>query len=437
MEIFRRFGNFAENPMFTFDVGTSVRDIALSKLSTRTCGTNEKGFRHVEEHKMCRRKRRKLKEWWNIASNYRNSGISMEEEERRRLHPVKSKKINLMKKDVLASKKSKEAEKQLKTIALQRPCSVQLERIKIQNLLSPSQISSIFGQHLQRRSTPTKKETIKDLVRMIKSEPEENRNKTAAPGIRMLLEKTHRRRCAFFFFRFVRLFKIYFLRYAVAFISSLTSSHENLTIGDKVSTKEKPLHKFDLEEPAPQQTKRNPENSLSCDEKNSRKNKCSKEESQSAQCHKLKKRIKAYSDEKSGIVDSITIVKVVKSEYSEIGPTPKVEVGSEYCEIVPRVQVKSEYSENVPRVKEESEHFGMVPSAEVKSEYSEIFPPFEEVKHQCEEFVHLSKGTLNLQVPSRLVGVWVAFDSTFLPTLNTVFVFRLNKDRQVQINTLI
>ena len=370
------------------------------------------------------RQRRKLRGRWIIAFNYRNFGISMEEEERRRLHPVKSKKINLMKKDVLASKKSKEAEKQLKTIALQRPCSVQLERIKIQNLLSPSQISSIFGQQFQRRSTPTKKETIKDLVRMIKSEPEENTNKAAAPGIRMLLEKTHRRRCAFFFFRFVRLFKIYFLRYAVAFISSLTSSHENLTIGDKVSTKEKPLHKFDLEEPAPQQTKRNPENSLSCDEKNSRKNKCSKEESQSAQCHKLKKRIKAYSDEKSGIVDSITIVKVVKSEYSEIGPTPKVEVGSEYCEIV-------------PRVKEESEHFGMVPSAEVKSEYSEIFPPFEEVKQQSEEFVHISKGTLNLQVPSRLVGVWVAFDSTFLPTLNTVFVFRLNKDRQVQINTLI
>ena len=436
--------------MFTFDVGTSVRDIALSKLSTRTCGTSEKGFRHVEPDKMCRRQRRKLKEWWNIASNYRNSGISIEEEERRRLHPVKSKKINLMKKDVLASKKSKEAEKQLKTIALQRPCSVQLERIKIQNLSSPSQISSIFGQNIQRRSTPTEKETIKDLVRMIKREPEENRNKTAAPGIRLFLEKTHRRRCVFFFFQFVCLPKIYLLRYAVAFTSSLAPSHENLTIGDKVSTEEKPPHKLELEEPASQETKKNPENSLSCDEKNSRKNKCSEEESQSAQCHKLKKRIKAYSDEKSGIVDSITIVKVVKSEYSEIGPTPKVEVGSEYCEIVPRVedvseyceivprvQVKSEYSENVPRVKEESEHFGMVPSAEVKSEYSEIFPPFEEVKHECEEFVHVSKGTLNLQVPSRLVGVWVAFDSTFLPTLNTVFVFRLNKDRQVQINTLI
>jgi len=95
--------------------------------------------------------------------------------------------------------------------------------------------------------------------------------------------------------------------------------------------------------------------------------------------------------------------------------------------------MKSEYSEYVPRVKEESEYSGMVPRAEVKSEYSEIFPPFEEVKHQCEEFVHLSKGTLNLQVPSRLVGVWVAFDSTFLPTLNTVFVFRLNKDGQVDI----
>ena len=181
--------------MFTFGIGG---EIALSKLSTRTCGTSEKGFRHVEPDKECRRQRRKLKGRWNIASNYRNFGISMEEEERRRLHPVKSKKINLIKKDVLASKKSKEAEKQLKTKALQRPCSVQLERIKIQNLLS--QISSIFGQNIQRRSTPTEKETIKDLVRMIKVEPEENRNKTAAPGIRMLLEKTHRQRCAFFFF---------------------------------------------------------------------------------------------------------------------------------------------------------------------------------------------------------------------------------------------
>ena len=112
---------------------------------------------------------------------------------------------------------------------------------------------------------------------------------------------------------------------------------------------------------------------------------------------------------KYGNVDSITIDKVVKSEYSELGP--RVEVDSEYCEIVPRVQVKSEYSE--------------------------IFPPFEEVKHQSEEFVHISKGAFNLQVPSRLVGVWVAFDSIFLPSLNTVFVFRLNKDRQVLINTLI
>ena len=115
-----------------------------------------------------------------------------------------SKKINLMKKDVLASKKSKEAEKQLKTKVLQRPCSVQLERI--------AGISSIFGQHLQRRSTPTEKEPIKDLVRMIKREPEENTNKAAAPGIRMLLEKTHRRRCVFFFFQFVCLLKIYFFK---------------------------------------------------------------------------------------------------------------------------------------------------------------------------------------------------------------------------------
>ena len=193
----------------------------------------------------------------------------------------------------------------------------------------------------------------------------------------------------FSFFNLFVFLRSIFLRYAVAFTSSLAPSHENLTIGDKVST-----------------------------------------------------------EEKSGNVDSITIDNVVKSEYSELGPrvevdseyceiVPRVEVESEYCEIVPRVHVKSEYSEYVPRVKEESEYSGMVPRAEVKSEYSEIFPPFEEVKHQCEEFVHLSKGTLNLQVPSRLVGVWVAFDSTFLPTLNTVFVFRLNKDGQVLTNTLI
>ena len=125
----------------------------------------------------------------------------------------------------------------------------------------------------------------------------------------------------------------------------------------------------------------------------------------------------------------------MKSEYSEY--VPRVKEESEYSGMDPRAEVKSEYSENVPRVKEESEYSGMFRRAVVKTEYSEIFPPFEEVKHQCEEFVHLSKGTLNLQVPSRLVGVWVAFDSTFLPTLNTVFVFRLNKDRQVQINTLI
>ena len=122
------------------------------------------------------------------------------------------------------------------------------------------------------------------------------------------------------FFSFFNLFvflRSIFLRYAVAFTSSLAPSHENLTIGDKVST-----------------------------------------------------------EEKSGNVDSITIDNVVKSEYSELGPrvevdseycevVPRVEVESEteYCEIVPRVHVKSEYSEYVPRVKEESEYSGMVPRA--------------------------------------------------------------------------
>merc|ERR1712013_633861 len=64
---------------------------------------------------------------------------------------------------------------------------------------------------------------------------------------------------------------------------------------------------------------------------------------------------------------------------------------------------------------------------------SEITPTVKETVPALEEVVHLSEGTINLQVPERLIGTWVAFDSSFLPTLNTIFCFRINKDRKVDI----
>ena len=76
-------------------------------------------------------------------------------------------------------------------------------------------------------------------------------------------------------------------------------------------------------------------------------------------------------------------------------------------------------------------------SLRVKVKKSEITPAVKETVPALEEVFHLSEGTINLQVPERLIGTWVAFDSSFLPTLNTIFCFRLNKDRKVRIETFI
>ena len=47
------------------------------------------------------------------------------------------------------------------------------------------------------------------------------------------------------------------------------------------------------------------------------------------------------------------------------------------------------------------------------------------------EVFHLAEGTFKPVLPDHLRGVWVAFDSSFLASLNTVFCFRLTKDGQV------
>ena len=60
----------------------------------------------------------------------------------------------------------------------------------------------------------------------------------------------------------------------------------------------------------------------------------------------------------------------------------------------------------------------------------------EAVKRATKEFSHFWEGVFNTQVPDQLVCVSIVFDSTFIMTLNMVLCFRLNKDRQVQIETL-
>jgi len=49
------------------------------------------------------------------------------------------------------------------------------------------------------------------------------------------------------------------------------------------------------------------------------------------------------------------------------------------------------------------------------------------------EVFHLAEGTFKPVLPDHLRGVWVAFDSSFLASLNTVFCFRLTKEGQVEI----
>jgi len=49
------------------------------------------------------------------------------------------------------------------------------------------------------------------------------------------------------------------------------------------------------------------------------------------------------------------------------------------------------------------------------------------------EVFHLAEGTFKPVLPDHLRGVWVAFDSSFLASLNTVFCFRITKNGQVEI----
>ena len=157
---------------------------------------------------------------------------------------------------------------------------------------------------------------------------------------------------------------------------------EDLNVDDKVSKKEKHSYKTDRWEPAPKETKKNPEerNSHNHDGASNQKIKGIKNESLRVQSDKVKRQIQACSSEKEGNASDSLRVKVKKSEV-----TPAVK-------------------DTVPAL---------------------------------EEVVHLSEGTINLQVPERLIGTWVAFDSSFLPTLNTIFCFRINKDRKVRIETFI
>ena len=250
------------------------------------------------------------------------------------------------------------------------------------------QIASMSSPNLSdsKRMVKIKTEILNDLAAGIKTEPgEEPSNKSAASGIRVALEKTRGRRFLFFCVLlpfFDRLFSKSFYRYSVAFTSALASSEEDIYVGDKVSKKEKQSHKTDRGEPAPKETKKNPEerNSHNHDGASNQKIKGIKNESLRVQSDKVKRQIQGCSSEKAGNASDSLRVKVKKSE------------------ITPAVK------ETVPAL---------------------------------EEVFHLSEGTINLQVPERLIGTWVAFDSSFLPTLNTIFCFRLNKDRKVRIETFI
>jgi len=334
---------------------------ALCEFCNRAFATSKECSKHVEVDKVCRRRRRQQRRSVRervkqiIASNDEDSGISMEEEEERARLPVRIM-INLAKKEVVASKNSKEA----KTVS--SSWSERLPRIESQNSTPSPQITSMSSPNLSDSApmVKIKTEILNDLAAGIKSEPGEEPNKSAASGIRVALEKTRGR------------------RYSVAFTSALASSEEDLNVGDKVSKKEKHSHKTDRGEPAPKETKKNTEerNSHNHDGTSNQKIKWVKNESRRVQSDKVKRQVQACSGENAGNASNS-----------------------------PRVKVKK----------------------------SEIAPAVKKTIPALEEVVHLSEGTINLQVPERLIGTWVAFDSSFLPTLNTIFCFRLNKDRKVDI----
>ena len=172
----------------------SIFNVGLS----RSYATSKECSKHVEVDKVCRRRRRQQRRSVRervkqiIASNDEDSGISMEEEEERGRLPVRIL-INLAKKEVVASKNSKEA----KTVS--RSWSERLPRIEIQNSTPSPQITSMSSPNLSDPApmVKIKTEILNDLAAGIKSEPGEEPNKSAASGIRVALEKTRGRRFLF------------------------------------------------------------------------------------------------------------------------------------------------------------------------------------------------------------------------------------------------
>ena len=323
---------------------------AICEFCETTFATTKDCSRHVELDKQCRRKRRQLRRKvrervQQMASADDDSGISMEEEdERSRLQPLRIK-INLAKKEVVASNKkpiessknSKEAKTArssllVETRDVERSTSERLPRIESQN----SSHTTLISSHSKTFFTPMvriKEEILRDLS-SIKSEPVEDASH-AASGIRVALEKTKGR------------------RYSVAFTSSGPPSQEgsdHTTAGDKVSKKDADSHKArsNSDEPASKQTKKKSEKQGKLTRNDSEKGKSSQ-----------------------------------KKKCKDIERYPSASLGGD-------------------------------------AEKSEVF--------------HLAEGTFKPVLPDHLRGVWVAFDSSFLASLNTVFCFRLTKEGEVDLS---
>jgi len=322
---------------------------AICEFCETTFASTKECSRHVEVDAQCRRKRRQLRrkvrervqQMTNSADD--DSGISMEEEdERSRMQPLRIK-INLAKKEVVASNKkpieSSKNSKQTKTVRsslqvktrdVERVTSERLPRIENQNSSHLTQICS-QPKTVLTPMVRIKEEILRELS-SIKSEPVEDAS-NAASGIRVALEKTKGR------------------RYSVAFTSSGPPSQEGFdpTTADKVSKRDtdSPKTRSNQDKPASKRPKKKPAKQDKLSKNNS-------EEGKSSQKKKWKDVERHTSDSLGG-----------------------------------------------------------------DSEKSEVF--------------HLTEGTFKPVLPDHLRGVWVAFDSSFLASLNTVFCFRLTKEGQVEI----
>ena len=106
------------------------------------------------------------------------------------------------------------------------------------------------------------------------------------------------------------------------------------------------------------------------------------------------------------------------------------------------------FTSSLPPSQEESDHGTTVgdkvskkDTGSHKTRSNRDEPASKQTKKRCKdslggdseksEVIHLTEGTFKPVLPDHLRGVWVAFDSSFLANLNTVFCFRLTKDGQV------